>query len=91
MATDIAQDKTDKQLDKERRDYIKREFGELINKTIVGIRPLKREECEALAWEYGYERDAFVVILNDDSCFIPMADPEGNGAGFLMLANLGAS
>lgn len=71
----------------ERAKYIKKEFGELVGKTIKGIRPLTEQECEDLAWEYTYERDAFVIIFTDNTAVVPMRDPEGNGAGHLLIAD----
>lgn len=66
---------------------LKKEFGGLVGRTIVGIRPLKKSELDDLYWEeYGY--DGFVVILDDGQAFIPAQDEEGNGPGFLLLADL---
>lgn len=73
-----------------RKEYINKEFSELVGKTIVQIRPLTPKEHTTLGWEWDFHTDAMIVIFNDDTCFIPMADPEGNGAGFLLLADLGA-
>jgi hypothetical protein len=70
-----------------RSDYIKEEFGSLVGKTIKTVRPLHREECEDLAWEYDYEQEAMVIIFTDGTAVIPMQDPEGNGAGHLFLAS----
>lgn len=70
-----------------RAEYIKKEYGELVGKTIKQVRPLTKTECEDLAWEYDYEYEAMVVIFTDNTAMIPMRDPEGNGAGFLALAD----
>jgi hypothetical protein len=86
--TNIAQDKTDKQLDRERQEYLTREYGSLVGKTVKSIRPMTRSECDDLAWEYGYERDACVIVFTDGTAVVPMADPEGNGAGFLAVGEL---
>jgi len=67
----------------DRTKYIKRDYGSFVGKTVKTIRPLTKEECEDMAWEFEYEDYAVVVIFTDGSGFIPMADPEGNGAGFL--------
>ena len=69
-----------------RADFIKKEFGSLVGKTIKTVRPLYKEECEDLAWEYDYEQEAMVIIFTDGTAVIPMQDPEGNGAGHLFLA-----
>ena len=34
-----------------RADYIKREYGSLVGKTVKNIRPLTERECEDLGWE----------------------------------------
>lgn len=70
-----------------RAEYIQREYGELVGKTIKRVRPLMKEECEDLAWEYDYEHEAMLIIFTDGTCIIPMADPEGNGAGHLLIAD----
>lgn len=88
MATEIAQDKSEKQVYKERTEYITSEYGSLVGKTIAKVRPLMRAEAEDLAWEYDYDRDAFVVIFTDGTAVIPMRDPEGNGSGFLAIGDV---
>ncbi len=67
----------------DRTKYIKRDYGSFVGKTIKEIRPLTKQECENMAWEYDYEDYAVVVIFTDGSGFIPFSDEEGNGAGFL--------
>lgn len=69
-------------------DYIKSEFGELVGKTVAAVRPLSKEELNDLYWEESYGSVGFVVIFTDGTCIIPSADPEGNGAGHLFLADL---
>lgn len=71
----------------ERAKYIKKEFGELVGKTIKGVRPLSPQECEDLAWDYKYDSDAFVIIFTDNTAVVPMRDPEGNGPGHLLIAD----
>lgn len=63
--------------------YIARDYGSFVGKTIKEIRPLTKEECEDIGWEFAFEDYAAVVIFTDGTGFIPLADPEGNGAGFL--------
>lgn len=67
----------------DKQKYITRDYGSFVGKTIKQIRPLTKEECEDMGWEFAYEDYAVVVIFTDNTAFIPMADPEGNGAGFL--------
>lgn len=69
----------------ERVNYIEREFGSLVGKTIAVVRPLRKEECDQFAWEYEYEREAMAVFFTDGTVVIPSQDPEGNGAGFLFV------
>jgi hypothetical protein len=64
--------------------YLTRDYGSFVGRTIKQIRPLTKHECEAMGWEFEHEDYAVVVIFDDGTGFIPMADPEGNGAGFLM-------
>jgi len=74
-------------IDPTRAQYIKKQFGSMVGKTISQIRPLTEKECEGIYWSYEQEQDAFIVIFTDGSAFIPMADPEGNGAGFLFTCH----
>lgn len=85
--TQIAQDKSAKQVHAERTEYITKEYGELVGKTIARVRPLTTEECKDLAWEYRYMYEAMVIIFTDGTAVIPMCDPEGNGAGHLFIAS----
>lgn len=87
MATQIAQDKSAKQVHAERAEYITKEYGELVGKTIARVRPLTPEECSDLAWDYTYEREAFVIFFTDGTAVIPMRDPEGNGPGHILIAD----
>lgn len=70
-----------------RAEYISKEYGELVGKTIKRVRPLTKEECADLYWDYDRMYEAMVIIFTDGTAMIPMCDPEGNGAGHLMLAD----
>lgn len=74
-------------IDPQRSNYIKKEYGELIGKTVAQIRPLTKDECDAFCWDYDANWEACVFIFTDGTAFIPMADPEGNGAGFLTICD----
>lgn len=64
--------------------YIARDYGWLVGKTIKEVQPLTKEECEDMfGWEFAHEDYAVVVIFTDGTGFVPLADPEGNAAGFL--------
>lgn len=65
-----------------RKDYVHREWGSLVGKTVETVRPLTKSECEGFGWDYERE-DAFVVVFTDGTALIPSQDPEGNGAGHL--------
>jgi hypothetical protein len=54
----------------------------LIGKTIARVRSLGDEEYEQLGW-YKNSNPTAVLEFTDDTYAIVMADPEGNGTGFL--------
>jgi len=55
---------------------------ELIGKTIVRVREIDDEEYKQLGW-YKNSNPTAVLEFSDDTYAIVMADPEGNGTGFL--------
>lgn len=67
-----------------RTDYITREFGELVGKTIKAVRPMSPEECSKFYWEYDYQV-AWLIEFTDGTVAVPSCDPEGNGRGHLIL------
>lgn len=71
--------------------YIEREFGGLVGKKVVAVRPLTADECEAFYWHDGskYGPVPFVVIFDDGTCIVPSQDPEGNGPGHLFVEKMG--
>lgn len=71
-----------------RKDYIQREWGSLVGKTVHSVRPLTKNECEGFGWDYERE-DAFVIVFTDGTALVPSQDPEGNGAGFLFMERVG--
>lgn len=54
----------------------------LIGKTIIRVRTLDDEEYKQLGW-YKNSDPTAVLEFSDDTYAIVMADPEGNGTGFL--------
>ena len=54
----------------------------LIGKTIVRVRSIDDEEYKQLGW-YKNSNPTAVLEFSDDTYAIVMADPEGNGTGFL--------
>ena len=70
-----------------RCEYIKREFGDLVGKTVGVVRPLTEAEAEQFGWDYDHESEAMAIFFTDSTILVPSADPEGNGAGFLFKIN----
>jgi hypothetical protein len=67
-------------------EYVESEWRKpLLGRTIVNIRQLQEEEYESFGWYHGGSDPAIVVFLDDGSFFIPAADPELNGPGFLLV------
>ena len=56
--------------------------NELIGKTITAVRDITDEEYKQLGW-YKNSNPTAVLEFSDDTYAIVMADPEGNGTGFL--------
>jgi hypothetical protein len=56
--------------------------SELIGKTITTVRDITDEEYKQLGW-YKNSNPTAVLEFSDDTYAIVMADPEGNGTGFL--------
>ncbi len=69
-------------------EILHKEYGSIINKKIVGMRPLVKEEMEELYWTESPSEIAFAIILEDDQVLVPSRDSEGNGPGFIILANM---
>lgn len=63
-------------------------YGSIIDKKIVAIRPLVKEELDQLYWSNSSTEIPFAIILEDDQVLVPSSDSEGNGPGFLILAGL---
>lgn len=72
----------------QRRTVIKREFGSLVGKTVLRVRPMTISECEMFAWDYRNDY-AFLVEFTDGTVIIPSSDQEGNGAGHLFVEKVG--
>lgn len=66
--------------------FYRGEFAHLLGRKIVDVRAMYDEEMELMLWDG--ERGA-VFTLDNGGMFIPMQDPEGNGAGFLMVVKGG--
>ncbi len=68
-------------------EYVTREFGELKGKTVKTVRPLTDAECNDLYWSSGGYDVAVAIIFTDGSAAVVSQDPEGNGPGWLLLAD----
>ena len=53
-----------------------------LGRTVMHVRGLDAEEQDLLGW-YGDPGAAVLVVFDDGTYWIPMMDPEGNGAGFV--------
>ena len=65
-------------------NYITREYGSLVGKTVAQVRTLSDKELEQFMWDGGGSEVAFVVFFTDGSFIIPSRDDEANGAGTLI-------
>lgn len=65
--------------------YVTKEFGALVGKTIHRVRPLSQAEVEVYGWEHS-RIPPYVIIFVDGTYMIPSCDEEGNEAGFLFLS-----
>lgn len=81
--------KTSTEILKENGDFINREFGSLVGKTVKKVRLLTETELELFGWDDGYGECAFLVEFSDGTVIVPSQDPEGNGAGFLFIEKVG--
>lgn len=66
-------------------DWITKEYGKLIGKTVKSVRLLQPTELADFGWE---GRDGFLIAFTDGTVIIPSSDPEGNDCGFLFVEQL---
>lgn len=67
-----------------RTDYITREFGDLVGKTVKAVRPMSPAECHKFYWDYAHQV-AWLIEFTDGTVAVPSCDPEGNGRGHLII------
>jgi len=67
-------------------DYIEKEWGALVGRSITKVRELSAKEAQELGWDYVSD-PAIVIELDDGTKLIPSRDPELNGEGFLLVDN----
>jgi hypothetical protein len=70
------------------KEFIQTTYGDLVGRKIVAVRPLAKKELEEFYWEETWGSVALCVILDDGQVLIPAQDPELNGPGYLLLADL---
>lgn len=68
-------------------DYIHREFGWMVGKTVADVYSLSSDEILEMGWYESWGQVPFIVEFTDGTCIIPSSDPEGNGPGFLISGN----
>lgn len=69
---------------------INQEYGSFVGKMIHSIRPLKDSEIKDIGWDelIGFNDIPMVIIFTDGQALIPSRDPEANGPGYLLTADL---
>ena len=68
--------------------FLEREYGSYIGRTIKEIRPMTQQEVDHMYWDLGYSDVPFVILFDDGQAWIPSRDPEANGPGFLLNADV---
>lgn len=78
------------QVRKKVEENVKRQFAGLVGRTIKEVIVLNDAELKAIGFDdyIGYANPTIALILDDGSGVVPMADPEGNGPGWLELLEL---
>ena len=56
----------------------------LVGKTVARVRSVSKEEMDDLMW-FESSNPTCVIEFTDDTYAVVMADPEGNGTGFLHI------
>lgn len=75
--------------EQKREKLVSDAYGWMTGKKIARVRPLTPFECHAMGWTYDHQAFAVAVEFEDGTAFVPMADPEGNGCGFMAEATAG--
>lgn len=69
-------------------EFLDKEYSSFIGKKVTAVRTLTEEEVSSLCWDLTFSDIPFVLIFDDGQALIPSRDPEGNGPGFLISADL---
>ena len=67
-----------------RTEYVNREFGGIVGKTVASVRPMSPEECAEYVWNYD-NHIGWLIEFTDGTLAVPSCDPEGNGRGHLFV------
>jgi hypothetical protein len=75
---------------KQMQEILNDQYGSFVNKTIHSIRPLKESEISEIGWDglVGFNDIPMAIVFTDGQVLIPSQDPEANGPGFLLTADL---
>lgn len=66
-----------------KQDYLDREFGSLVGKTVSAVKAMSNDELDEMMW--GEHEVGIVIEFTDDTYLILSRDEEGNGAGYGFL------
>ena len=71
---------------------VQRHFGRLIGRSITDVRALTRKQSLAIGFDDAMlgSNPVLAVTLDNGDVVIPMADPEGNGPGWLEVLHRGS-
>ncbi len=64
-------------------NYVQKEWGSLIGRTIKDVREMTAVELENMSWDQGGGSVPVVFTLDDGTALVPSQDPEGNGPGHI--------
>lgn len=66
-------------------DIVRAEYGAIVGKRVLDVRPLSAAELADLGWDSSSGTVPLVIFLEGGKALIPSSDPEGNDAGHLFL------
>lgn len=69
-------------------DFVLKHYKQLVGRRITSVQRLLPEELDEMMWSGRQGEEAIVIVFDDgDSYALPLADPEGNGPGWLEIAD----
>ncbi len=66
-------------------EIVRAEYGAIVGKRVLDVRPLTAAELSDLAWDDSSGTIPLVIFFEDGKALIPSMDPEGNGPGHLFI------